>query len=254
VGADVVTYNNVIEVLNQQEISITASEMLAMAPPEAEISGRQLKQLELLVEDLPWFACGQLLLLKGMKQRQHPLFDDRLPFASLYATSRECLCDYLQQTQAVVSQEPPPVAAATDNFFELMPADTVCEEEVEILLEPTARPVAAAQPSIPTPALVPVSTSERHEQLVDKFLVDNPQKIDSRPDTNRKVSVPLIASEVAPDLASETLAEIYLAQGLFVKAKQVYAKLSLLYPEKKAYFAARLAVAPQPRSTTRTSS
>ncbi len=47
---------------------------------------------------------------------------------------------------------------------------------------------------------------------------------------------------VAPDqeLVSETLAEIYLSQGLLDQAREVYAKLSLIFPEKSVYFASRI--------------
>lgn len=42
------------------------------------------------------------------------------------------------------------------------------------------------------------------------------------------------------DVVSETLANIYLKQGHYEKAKKAYAKLSLLVPEKKHYFANKI--------------
>jgi hypothetical protein len=42
------------------------------------------------------------------------------------------------------------------------------------------------------------------------------------------------------DIVSETLARLYLEQGNTTKARMVYAKLSLLFPEKSSYFAAQI--------------
>ena len=39
------------------------------------------------------------------------------------------------------------------------------------------------------------------------------------------------------DICTETLAQIYLEQGYFAEAKEIYSKLSLRYPEKSVYFA-----------------
>lgn len=51
------------------------------------------------------------------------------------------------------------------------------------------------------------------------------------------------AESVADDggIATEMLAEIYLAQGLPERAAEIYYRLSLKYPEKSAYFASLIA-------------
>jgi hypothetical protein len=203
-----------------------------MAHPEAEISAERLKALEQLVDKFPWFSCGQLLLLKGMKQHQHPSFNARLLSASLYATSREHLHDYL--TQVKVADPQAHNAADADagldsdgDGFEVMPFDAVCEKVVEM------------QPEISALASERQSFATYHDKLIDIFLASPPSMITPRPNVRDDDLTQPAEKDAAHELVSETLAEIYLAQGLLDKAEQIYSKLSLLYPEKKAYFAAR---------------
>lgn len=229
-----------------------------MARPETEISDEQLKQLEQLLDSFPWFSYGQLLLLKGLMQRRHPSFDARLRSASLYATSRERLHDYLKQIKVADPRERNIIAAPSaslahsgssnsgnsgnnsgsdsgvgigsdnDDAFEVMPFDTVCEKVVDI------------QPALSPPASRRQSSAAYHDRLIDMFLTTPPATMKPRSDVSGSDLAQPSEKNTTHELVSETLAEIYLAQGLPDKAAQIYSKLSLLYPEKKAYFAARL--------------
>lgn len=62
-----------------------------------------------------------------------------------------------------------------------------------------------------------------------------------RPDGQTHPEADLSSSEsVDEEVVSETLAEIYAAQGMKERAAELYRKLCLKYPEKSAYFATRI--------------
>lgn len=79
-------------------------------------------------------------------------------------------------------------------------------------------------------------TGGRTLDVISRFLARTeepaPQSVSVEPGDLAAGSV-----EEDPDLVSEELARIYLDQGLESKARDIYAKLSLLYPEKSVYFA-----------------
>lgn len=77
-------------------------------------------------------------------------------------------------------------------------------------------------------------------EVIDRFLASECGRIVPRegiPEGDIAVGSAVIDEE----LATEELAEIYLAQGLNDRARAIYAKLSLLYPEKSVYFATIIA-------------
>lgn len=70
----------------------------------------------------------------------------------------------------------------------------------------------------------------------------HPEKLEQEMDSRSSTVIQHIAehSNEVEDVVTEAMAEVYARQGLRNKAAEVYQKLSLLNPDKRAYFAARI--------------
>jgi hypothetical protein len=78
-------------------------------------------------------------------------------------------------------------------------------------------------------------------ELIDKFIIANPRiepSLDKTYVLSEDKSKPFV--EEAGGLVTETLAKIYVSQGYYSKAMDIYEKLSLKFPEKSSYFAAQI--------------
>jgi hypothetical protein len=71
--------------------------------------------------------------------------------------------------------------------------------------------------------------------LISKFLNEKPI-FQMKRDAGTEEEEP----RIEPEIISEAMAEIYIRQGLTGKAISTFEKLSLKYPEKNTYFAARI--------------
>ncbi len=77
--------------------------------------------------------------------------------------------------------------------------------------------------------------------LIDKFILENPRIEPNRDKMNvdqEDISKPFV--EKSDGFVTETLAGIYVSQGYYSKAIDIYEKLSLKFPEKSSYFATQI--------------
>ncbi|MDP3442063.1 MAG: hypothetical protein Q8T08_04310, partial [Ignavibacteria bacterium] len=88
-----------------------------------------------------------------------------------------------------------------------------------------------------------LKTAEKTEEpskddLIEKFIKEAPSITRTKPDFYNPVTVAQQSIVDQENIVSETLANIYIKQGHFDKAINIFEKLSLKYPEKSSYFAA----------------
>jgi len=79
-----------------------------------------------------------------------------------------------------------------------------------------------------------------NDHLIRSFIVEEPGPIRADMKSSLKGDVSLSSIREHDGFITDTLAKIYVKQGLYAKAIYAYEKLSLKYPEKSAYFAAQI--------------
>ena len=90
---------------------------------------------------------------------------------------------------------------------------------------------------------IEVIESRKHSEseLIDKFIFTNPRIEPNKEKTllpAEDISKPFIEGDGG--FVTETLAKIYVTQGYYSKAIDIYEKLSLKFPEKSSYFASQI--------------
>jgi len=93
---------------------------------------------------------------------------------------------------------------------------------------------------IPAIDLVDKVKEKYSNHLITSFIKGEPGPIRADQETSLKGDVSLASIREHDGFITDTLAKIYVKQGLYAKAIYAYEKLSLKYPEKSAYFAAQI--------------
>ena len=81
----------------------------------------------------------------------------------------------------------------------------------------------------------------RQQDIIDRFVKANPSITrDAASERTNDTDLSANSTEFQDNVVTENLAEIMLKQGKTAKATELYQKLILKYPEKKAYFAQKI--------------
>ena len=93
----------------------------------------------------------------------------------------------------------------------------------------------------PEPVQETISQKQLQSELIDRFIIANPRIEPRREKSDAPIvdiSTPFVEEKGV--FVSETLARIYVNQGYYSRAIDIYEKLSLKFPEKSSYFASQI--------------
>ena len=191
-------------------------------------------------EEHPYFQWARLVHVGVLAQGQ-------VSGLEAYVAAQACLLPNRQRLAVLLHTKPqtPTNEPFVDTNFELLqdPAETTktLETQGEAPAKGEILEFLESQPQVAN------VSDEPTNQLIDQFLQDLPNMASTRPEAPSPQDTPEPQDDISlqsvqepDDLASEQLALIYIRQGYTQKAIEIYRNLSLRFPEKSAYFAARI--------------
>ena len=225
-----------------------------------------------ICRNFPEFGIAHMLKVRIMEVLGHEK-DQQLKLAAVYAMDRKKLFQLVTELHQPVSPEPDaemeqevePTGAIQFSEEAHQEADIIIEqhapyagqvpagdlleldEEAEESMEEAMEEAPFEIDTDPEPEEEsemeeekPKQEDNRNNTLIRSFILDEPGVIRADKQTSLKGDASLSSIKEHDGFITDTLAKIYVKQGLLAKAIYAYEKLSLKYPEKSAYFAAQI--------------
>ena len=189
------------------------------------------------------------LLLQAVNDHE---VNSQLKKAAAFATSRKKLKELMElitilepteqpvRIQPGLSPEPREgtVAAEKDELMERVKrrlSEIEAEKQIEV---PEEEPGDIEEAAIQAGDIRTDFFSK--EEIIDRFIREDPRITQPKASFFRSSEYSVKSNIDETDIVSETLARLYLEQGNPAKARMVYEKLCLLFPEKSSYFATQI--------------
>lgn len=203
-----------------------------------------LPDLRQLVEMYPYCATFSLLYAKNLSNINDIQFGAYLQKAAMQAYHR----DALQQLIAIpAATEPAPaVPELVESLSEPSAESSLLElsrgEAKDIkgpsfdLSQIEAKNIQGPEEETAIPERSETYKPFKQQDLIDKFIATNP-KIQFNNKFEYEDPTGSWQETESETIFTESLAKIYIKQGQYAKALQIFEKLNLKYPEKSTYFA-----------------
>ena len=258
-------------------MSMTSDQILRYIEDPSSLNERTLGELREILDEYPYFQTAHLLHIRNLQMEHNFRFTSQLKTCSAYATDRTILYHLLNPRLARQGINDLNVQLIKQDLPMIELSDDAVENQTkpEQRVNPLNAPLGVGHDELlnfelPETSYVLEGIENDHEKpldespdeishlpgrirkgkpmeqkvdLIDRFIKDNPA-ITIRPaensGTNKVIDDQSDNTGERDEFITETLARIYMNQGLYKKAINAFEKLSLKYPEKNAYFARQI--------------
>lgn len=244
-------------------LAVTKDTFIHLIQHSGQVSSVETASLEEVIENFPYCQWAHLLMAKVHHQLESTEANAKITKAAVYAVNRNVLKKILfakPGPQEVISVTPsqPAIetrqpAGAESAEVQPQPELTIDPPEVSLFDQTSATPPAESNPVIDNTNVSdqkenPETGNRRFNKIHQNEIIESFIKKEPRISSSHasKKDVPatddLSEKSIAPSigLISENLANIMIKQGKIDKAIDIYEKLILKYPQKKAYFASKI--------------
>ena len=242
--------------------------MIYLHNPEL-LGDRNLPEIKELVDEYPCFQSARMLYVKNLRNQGYSNYGKALRETAVFVTNRTKLF-FLLDERVIIKHDAAPdqieVEAEVFDFGKMaeLAGFKSGQSETNKAKSELDKLIAAGTSVSPyfkdlsdtfdlddfrqtfgkknKPTDAPQTKKERHAELLDKFKeisIKPPVPGDSAESEEDNVDLS-IKSSTADSGLMETLANTFFKTGNYKQALSTYEKLCLTYPEKNAYFAARI--------------
>ena len=210
-------------------------------------------ELKNVIQQYPYFQSARALQLKTLKSQHSFKYNNELKNTAAYTTDRTVLFDFITSE---TFKENSTVKEEKIRLREIILPKKKAKEIPKIKEELSiGKPLSFSKQesfsfnqwmqlsskntiireTAPVPKEIIPAKSLVKKDIIDRFIASSP-KI-PRPSKTNPTEIKLVKSNKKSQLATETLAKVYLEQKKYDSAIQAYKILSLKYPEKSGFFA-----------------
>ncbi|MEN8137039.1 MAG: hypothetical protein ABFR62_01265 [Bacteroidota bacterium] len=257
---------------------MNTKDFIQLLSNEKAVANIDLKQLDTVLENFPYFQSARMLYLKNLKLNNNFRFNSYLKTTAAYVSDRTVLFEYITKEPEENILQEAESSQKTEKKDKLQEAIKASEnisinkkEEKKIETEP--KPVHdtlnfSEDDKFSFNEWLQLSNvrqihrtidekiAEKHElskqnkkidsdkksnfDLIDKFIDSNPKLRPVPKDEAVSGNIALSSTKENDGWMTETLAQVYVEQKKYSKAIKAYKILGLKYPEKSGFFADRI--------------